>query len=104
MLTVKENIPIFKFILISCFIVIVTKQGIKIFNNYKNTTWPNIYTLDSKGKIYPKTKIIITNNFFYYLADKGDQLCMYSKSPCTTYPVDNIKYSLKKTYSFLNVN
>ena len=104
MLTVKENIPIFKFILISCFIVIVTKQGIKIFNNYKNTTWPNIYTLDSKGKIYPKTKIIINNNFFYYLADKGDQLCMYSKSPCTTYPVDNIKYSLKKTYSFLNVN
>ena len=103
-LTVKENIPIFKFILISCFIVIVTKQGIKIFNNYKNTPWPNIYTLDPKGKIYPKTKIKINNDFFYYLANKGDHLCMYSKSPCTTYPVNNIKYSLKKTYSFLTVN
>ena len=103
-LTVKENISIFRFILISCFIVIITKQGIKIFNNYKNTPWPNIYTLDSKGKIYPKTKIKIDNDFFYYLADKGDQLCMYSKSPCTTYPVDNIKYSLKKTYSFLTLN
>jgi len=103
-LTVKENIPIFKFILISCFIVIVTKQGIKIFNNYKNTPWPNIYTLDSKEKIYTKTKIKINNDFFYYLADKGDQLCMYSKSPCTTYPVGNIKYSLKKTYSFLTLN
>ena len=103
-LTVKENISIFRFILISCFIVIITKQGIKIFNNYKNTPWPNIYTLDSKGKIYPKTKIKIDNDFFYYLADKGDQLCMYSKSPCTTYPVGNIKYSLKKTYSFLTLN
>ena len=103
-LAVKESIPIFKFILISCFIILVTKQGIKIFNNYKNTFWPNIYTFDSKGKIYPKTKIKINKDFFYYLANKGDQLCMYSKSPCTTYPVDNIKYSLKKTYSFLNVN
>jgi len=103
-LTDKENIPVFKFILISCFIFITTKQGIKIFNNYKNTTWPNIYTLDSKGEIYPKTKIKISNDFFYYLADKGDQLCMYSNSPCTTYPVDNLKYSLKKTYIFLTVN
>ena len=103
-LAVKESIPIFKFILISCFIVIVTKQGIKIFNNYKNTPWPNIYTLDPKGKIYPKTKIKVNNDFFYYLANKGDHLCMYSKSPCTTSPVNNIKYSLKKTYSFLTVN
>ena len=103
-LTVNENVPIFKFILISCFVVILTKQGIKIFNNYKNTPWPNIYTLDPNGKIYPKTKIKVDNNFFYYLADKGDQLCMYSTSPCTTYPDNNLKYSLKKTYSFLTVN
>jgi len=103
-LSVNENIPIFKFILISCFIVIITKQGIKIFNNDTNTPWPNIYTLDSKGKIYPKTKIKINDDFYYYLADKGDKLCMYSKSPCTTYPVHNITYSLKKTYTFLIVN
>jgi len=103
-LTVKENVTIFKFIFISCFIVIVTKQGIKIINNYKRTTWPNIYTFDSEGKIYQKTKIKIDNDYFYYLADKGDQLCMYSKSPCTTYPVYNIKYSLKVTYSFLTIN
>jgi hypothetical protein len=100
-LIVKKNNHIFKFICISCLVVIITKQGIKIFNNYKNTHWPNIYTLDSNNKIYAKIKIKIDNNFFYYLADKGDQLCMYSKSPCTTYPVKNLKYSLKKTYSFL---
>jgi hypothetical protein len=103
-LTVKENIPIFKFIFISCFIIIIAKQGIKIFYNYKNTPWPNIYTLDSNGKIYQKTKIKINNDFFYYLADKGDQLCMYSKSPCTSYRAENLKHSLKKTYSFLSLN
>jgi hypothetical protein len=103
-LTVKENIPIFKFIFISCFIIIIAKQGIKIFYNYKNTPWPNIYTLDSNGKIYQKTKIKINNDFFYYLADKGDQLCMYSKSPCTSYRAENLKHSLKKTYSFLSIN
>jgi hypothetical protein len=103
-LAFKENIPIFKFIFISCFIIIITKQGVKIYNNYKSAPWPNIYTLDSNDKIYLKKKIKINNNFIYYLADKGDQLCMYSKSPCTTYPVDNLKYSLKKTYSFLTVN
>ena len=100
-LFVKENIQIFKFIFVSCFIIIIAKQGIKIFNNYKNTHWPNIYTLDPDGKIYPKTKITINNNFFYYVADKGDQLCMYGKSPCTTYNVDAPKYLLKKTYIFL---
>jgi len=100
-LLVKENIQIFKFIFVSCFVIIVAKQGIKIYNNYKNTLWPNIYTLDPDGKIYPKTKITINNNFFYYVADKGDQLCMYGTSPCTTYNVDAPKYSLKKTYIFL---
>jgi hypothetical protein len=103
-LLIKQNISIFKFIFISCFIIIITKQGVKIYNNYKSSPWPNIYTLDFNDKIYPKKKIEINNNFTYYLADKEDQLCMYSKSPCTTYPAKNLKYSLKKTYSFLNVN
>jgi hypothetical protein len=103
-LSVKENIPVFKFIFISCLVVIIFKQGIRILNNYKNTPWPNIYTLDSNGKIFTKTKIKIDNNFFYYLADKGDQLCMYSKSPCTSYPLEKLNYSLKRTYLFLTVN
>jgi hypothetical protein len=100
----RKNIFFFKFIFISCFIVIISKQAIKFFNNSKNTSWPNIYTLDVDGKIYQKKKVRINDDFFYYLADKGDQLCMYSKSPCTNYPVKNIKYSLKNSYVFLNVN
>jgi len=103
-MTFKRNILFFKFIFISCFIVIISKQTIKFYNNSKNTLWPNIYTLDFDGIIYTKKKIIINNDFFYYLADKGDKLCMYSKSPCTSYKVQNIKYSFKNTYLFLNVN
>jgi hypothetical protein len=101
-ISIKENIPIFKYVFIICFIVIMIKQGVKIFNNYKNLPWPNIYTLDLSGKIYPKTKIKINDDFIYYLADQGDKLCMYSNSPCTTYLIKkNIQYKKKKTYFFL---
>ena len=103
-LTLKENVPIFKFILISCFIVIVTKQGIKILNNYKNTTWPNIYTLNNDGKVYEKIKIEIDNDFFYYVTNEEDQLCMYSNSICTNKPVKDLKFSLNNTYKFLTIN
>jgi hypothetical protein len=103
-ISIKENIIIFRFIFIFCFIIIIAKQGIKIFNNYKNEPWPNIYTLDPNGKISQKTKIEINNNFFYYLANKDGELCMYSKSPCTVYRLKNIKYSLKNTYIFLTLN
>jgi hypothetical protein len=103
--SLKENIPIFKFIFIICFFVIITKQVIKIFNNSKNAAWPNIYTFDTDHKIYTQTKIKINDDFFYYLADKGDQLCMYSKSPCTSLLAEkSLKYSSKKNYSFLTVN
>jgi hypothetical protein len=103
-LSVRENIPIFKFIFFTCFIIIMGKQAFKIINNSTNSLWPNIYTLEEKAMIYPKKKIAINNNFFYYLADKGDYLCMYSKSPCTSYFVKNLKYSYKKTYTLLSVD
>jgi hypothetical protein len=100
-ISVKKNIQIFKIILISCFIVIMAKQGIRIFSNSKNKPWPNIYTLDSDSQIFSKKKTIINNNFFYYLANKGDQLCMYGKSPCTSYPVKKVKHISKFDYSFI---
>ena len=102
---IKQNILIFKFIFIVCFVVIVTKQVVRIFIDSKNSPWPNIYTLDPNGKIYPKTKIKIDNNFFYYLANRENQLCMYKVGLlCTNYNVENLKYSLKKTYTFLTIN
>lgn len=101
--SLNKNVTIYKFILISCFAVIITKQAIKILNIHKQPLWPNIYTLDINGIIYEKKKIYISNGFFYYLADKGDLLCMYSKPPCTSYIAENIKFNEKKTYSFIEL-
>ena len=50
-----------------------------------------------------KKKIKVGDNFFYYLADKDDLLCMYSKPPCTSYITENIKYIKKNTYSFIEL-
>ena len=86
---------------IFCFVVIISKQIVRIFTNSKNTPWPNIYTLDPDSQVFSKKKTIINDGFFYYLANKGDQLCMYGKSPCTSYPVKKVKYIRKFEYSFI---
>ena len=100
----KKNITVFKFFFIICFFLILGKVLFKNFKNSVNTPWPNLYTLDPKGEIYPKTKIKINENYTYYLADKGDNLCMYTKIICTSYIINNLKYSIKKNYLFLNTN
>ena len=100
---IKENAKIFQIMFIFCFILIITKQVQKIYKNSSQTMWPNIYTLDPKNKIYKKKKVNIGNNFFYYLANKGDGLCMYSASPCTSYPIKKIEYKKKLTYTILSL-
>jgi hypothetical protein len=102
-LPLNKNITIYKFILISCITIIITKQVLKTFNIHKHPSWPNIYTLNIDGTIYEKKKINISNKFVYYLADKDDSLCMYSKPPCTSYIAENIKYIKKNTYSFIEL-
>ena len=101
----KEYNQLFKFIFICCLTLVITKSVIKIFKQDTQTVWPNIYTLDVKNQIYEKSIINHGNNFYYYLADKGDQLCMYSKSPCTSYAIaKNIKHIQKYTYTALVLN
>jgi len=100
-----EYSQLFKFIFICCLVLVITKNVIKIYKKDNQSTWPNIYTLDINNHIYEKSIINHGNNFYYYLADKGDQLCMYSKSPCTTYPIKkNIKHVQKYNYKMLIVN
>ena len=101
------NVSIFRFFLILSVIAFVAKQSQKIFVNNKNDKWPNIYTLDPNKikKITTKKRIKIKDNFYYYYADKGDKLCMYSSSPCTSFVIDkNIKHIKKFTYSILVIN
>lgn len=112
-MTIKHNIKntrhlfIFKFFLILSVIAFMAKQSQKILVNNNNDKWPNIYTLDPSKikKITTKKRIKIKDNFYYYYADKGDKLCMYSSSPCTSFVIDkNIKHIKKFTYSILVIN
>ena len=62
----------------------------------------NIYTFNNDKIIFKKSKIKIKKNFYYYLSDSGDNLCMYSKAPCTSYKIDdNIKIVEKFGYFIL---
>jgi hypothetical protein len=102
-----RNLVIFKFFFILSFVAIIAKQSQKLFINSENNRWPNIYTLDPNinKKISTKQKIKIENNFYYYYAANGDNLCMYSKSPCTSYKVGkNIEHIKKYTYSIFIAN
>jgi hypothetical protein len=98
----KNGVFIFNFFLIISFIAFMTKQTQKIVNNNQNDYWPNIYTFGTNEKI--TEKIEMKDGYYYYYADKGDNLCMYSKSPCTSYKVNsNIRHVKKLTYSFFIV-
>lgn len=99
----NNKISIFKFFFILSFFIIFSKQFIKITHSNK-PLWPNIYTLDQNEFIYKKKRVKMNNNFSYYLADKGDKLCMYGNSPCTSYKLENkIFYFKKYSYEFLLV-
>ena len=101
---VYTKFNIFKFIMITCLIIFFGKNSMKIFVNTNKNIWPNIYSFDENNLIYKKTKLKIEDEFYYYIADKGDKLCMYSNSPCSSYLVNqNITHINFKNYSILKV-
>ncbi len=98
----KKTVDIFKFFLIICVCVFVFKQTNKIFFKERFDMWPNIYTLNLDKTTNERLKIKIKDNFHYYLVTTGDGLCMYGKSPCTSYKLNKkIKHIKKFGYSFL---
>ncbi len=102
-----KNVFIFKFFLILSVIAFTAKQSQKLSINNENDKWPNIYTLDTSKvkKINTKQKITIKDNFYYFYAEDGDGLCMYSSSLCTSYVINkNIKHIKKFTYSIFVIN
>ena len=65
---------------------------------------PNIYTL-SEEKMNEYKKIELNKNFTYFIPISGDYLCMYSKSPCTTYNIKgNIYHERIWGYSILKLD
>ena len=102
-----KNVFIFNFFLILSVIAFTAKQSQKLSINNENDKWPNIYTLDTSKvkKINTKQKITIKDNFYYFYAEDGDGLCMYSSSLCTSYIINkNIKHIKKFKYSIFVIN
>ena len=92
-----------KFFLSLAIIVFISKQSLRLINNYKldyiNKPWPRIYSFDNNEKINTE-KYYINNSFSYYFSKNGE--CMFSIPPCTNYKIDE-KLKAKKVlgYTFL---
>ena len=81
-------------------VILLSKQLIRYEDKYdKRNIWPNIYSFSNSQK--PKfQKIEYDNEFSIYRSDK---LCMYSRSPCTNYPLKDLKISKKMSYFLVKI-
>ena len=88
------------------FIIIFTfaassKNFLRIKNDYKkvyfDSPWPKIYSFEelNEPKIYDKVINENSEIVYYY---SSDQMCMYSRSPCTGYKKENLK--ITKWYNY----
>ena len=91
-----------KFILIFCIIIFSGKQLKRYFKNIESDyIWPRIYSYHT-NEIVNSKKILLKNDMIIY---QFDGLCMYSKSPCSTYKLkNNLKIEKKFGYYFVNIN
>ncbi len=91
-----------KFVLILCIIIFSGKQIQRYSKNTESDyIWPKIYSYHTNEKVNSK-KIFFENDMIIY---QFDGLCMYSKSPCSTYKLkNNLKIEKKFGYYFVNIN
>ena len=71
----------FNFFIIFVVITVLSKNLIRIYDNKFNTVMPNIFYNDEKNKQI--TKFYDDENNFTHYMTKNNDLCGYSKSPCT---------------------
>ncbi len=88
------NSKYFNTIIIIGLIAFFLKNGLRIIDrfqmNYLDYPWPQIYSLNIQDKNKPKKFNLIKNekkNIYYY---SNQELCMYSKSPCSNYDLKNL--------------
>ena len=67
--------------------------------------WPNIYTLSEAKEDNYKKKLIpkYTNDIFIYYFSKDGE-CMYNKSPCSNYLINNINKKIKNGYEIFYID
>ena len=90
-----------KVILIICIFIFSGKQLLRFNKNIDSEhIWPRIYSFNENFKINAK-KIEFIDGFSIF---HHNNLCMYSKSPCTNYELkDNLNVIKKNNYYFINL-
>ncbi len=94
---IKKN---FRVLLIIFTILFVSKNILRIYENkvvLNNNIWPDIYSENNSGKLNKFQLLKKSNKHLYYFS-KG-KLCMYSKSPCSNYNIDNLNKEYIGNYS-----
>ena len=95
------------FIFFICIIGFVSKNFIRIYNNYnilyENYPWPKIYTLkdNEQNKLSTYKKIKDRNDRFLYFYSGGKE-CMYSRAPCSNFEIKNLKINEMYGYKFIS--
>jgi hypothetical protein len=96
------NREYFTTIIVIGIVAFFLKNGLRIVDKYQTSyfdyPWPQIYSLDFKDKNNPKKFNLIKNKDqgIYYFSNQ--ELCMYSKSPCSNYNLKNL--DKKKIYGY----
>jgi len=75
--------------------------NVKRINNnfgiyYNDYPWPKIYSFNEVNNLITYKPIFQDNKIVYYVSE--GELCMYGKSPCTSYYNKEIKFKEKNNY------
>ena len=99
----KNTNKFFNFLLIFCIVVFFSKNILRIIktdNNYNNYPWPKYFSM-TENNLEKGVEMLNLNGKKFYKPIKGEY-CMYSKSPCGHYGInDNLRLYNKKSYYIL---
>jgi len=81
---ISFNIRLKEFFLFVCFILFISKNLQRIYNNYNEdylySPWPKIYSFSKNNEKINPQPIFQSGKIIYY---KSNEICMYGYSPCT---------------------
>lgn len=93
-------IKFYKFTIYTGIFLFIIFNAKRINNNfgiyYNNYPWPKIYSFSEENTLITYKPIFQDNTIIYYMAE--GELCMYGKSPCTSYYNKEIKFKEKYNY------
>lgn len=94
------SIKFHNYIIYAAIILFILFNVKRITNNYgiyyNNYPWPKIYSFNELNNLITYRPVFQKDKIIYYVTD--EELCMYGKSPCTSYYNKKIKLNEKNGY------